>query len=414
MTDLFKIEKKLKELRAEGNKQKYWDYYAVEDDIKYESHLLDALIEEWYGYVLECLGEECCRVTGTLMGVHTASNTNFTEWHERNLLPQGDISVVHQVRTTRSVRSLKNIARWMLKRDLTGHRDCATNGLKLVRKATHRDDAVLGYSLIGLAVSELPVATSCQFSFCFRDVPVPHDRKLRKFCDAHATGSAGYVRARFFERRLNEGNGLNPKQSSWGTEEIRGNIEDILYPDRGKDVADIDPLPNKLHTAKSRVVREMKRAQYENLGLIEPPTQKDWRVVAQEWCRMYPWLPQTILTSRSWPSVVDTLQIVLNDRHCGSHSTKLWDAKIQNHHWERELIYSYDCRRRPSPLSDQIIRLGRMGLRQNVIASQLGISADTVSQCIKRETERNPMRYPELQKLRRPIVCKSGIITESK
>lgn len=414
MADLLKIEKKLKELRAEGNKQKNWDYCAVEEDIKYESHLLDALIEEWYGYVLECLGEECCRVTGTLIGEHTASNTNFTEWHERNLLPQGDISFVRQIRTTRSVRSLRNIARWMLKRDLTGHRDCVTNGLKLVRKATHRDDAVLGYSLIGLAVSELPVATPCQFSFCFRDVPIPHDRKLRKFCDAHATGSAGYVRARFFERRLNEGNGLNPKQSSWGTEEIRGNIENILHPDRDKDAADIDPLPYKLHTAKTRVVREMKRAQYETLGLIEPPTQKDWRVVAQEWCRKYPWLPQTILTTRSWPSVVDTLQIVLNDRHCGSHSIKLWDAKIQNHHWERELIYSYDCRRRPSPLSGQIIRLGRMGLRQNVIASQLGISADTVSQCIKRETERNPMRYPELQKLRRPIVRKSGIITESK
>jgi len=211
---------------------------------------------------------------------------------------------------------------------------------------------------------------------------------------------------------LNEGNGLNPKQSSWGTEEILGNIEEILHPDR--DVAAIDPLPYKLHTAKLRVIKEMKQAQYENLGLIERPTQKDWQVVTQEWCRKYPWLPQTILTNKSWPSVVDTLRVILNDSHCGSHNIKLWDAKLQNRHWEQELIYSYDCRRRPSPLSGQIIRLGRMGLRQNVIASQLGISADTVSQCIKRETERNPMRYPELQKLRRPIGRKSGIITESK
>ena len=411
MTDLFKIEQKLKELRAEGNKQKNWDYYAVEEDIKYESHLLDALIEEWHGYVLECLGEECCRAIGTLTAEHTASNATFTEWHERDLLSQGDISFVHQIRTSRSVRSLRNIARWILKRDLTGHRDCATNGLKLVQKATHRDDAVLGYSLIGLAVSELPVATPCQFSFCFRDVPAPHDRKRRKFCDAHAPGSAGYISARFFERRLSEGNGLNPKQSSWGTEEILGNIEEILHPDR--DVAAIDPLPYKLHTAKLRVIKEMKQAQYENLGLIERPTQKDWQVVTQEWCRKYPWLPQTIMTNKSWPSVVNALRVILNDSHCGSHSIKLWDAKLQNRHWEQELIYSYDCRRRPSSLSGQIIRLGRMGLRQNVIASQLGISADTVSQCIKRETERNPMRYPELQKLRRPIVRKSGIITES-
>ena len=412
MTDLFKIEQKLKELRAEGNKQKNWDYYAVEEDIKYESHLLDALIEEWHGYVLECLGEECCRAIGTLTAEHTASNATFTEWHERDLLSQGDISFVHQIRTSRSVRSLRNIARWILKRDLTGHRDCATNGLKLVQNARHRDDAVLGYSLIGLAVSELPVATPCQFSFCFRDVPAPHDRKRRKFCDAHAPGSAGYISARFFERRLNEGNGLNPKQSSWGTEEILGNLDEILHPDR--DVAAIDPLPYKLHTAKLRVIKEMKQTQYANLGLIERPTQKDWQVVTQEWCRKYPWLPQTIMTNKSWPSVVNALRVFLNDSHCGSHSIKLWDAKLQNRHWEQELIYSYDCRRRPSPLSGQIIRLGRMGLRQNVIASQLGISADTVSQCIKRETERNPMRYPELQKLRRPIGRKSGIITESK
>lgn len=423
MTDPSKTKKKLEDTRAVGNEQKYWDYGTVASDFEDKLDLSYALSEHWYGYVLECLGKECYRLTGTLKGKLTASNANCAEWHERSLQPHWGSSFVHQIRKTSSARSLKKIARWVLKQDLTGPRDCVTNGLKLVRSGTQQYDAVLGYSLIGLALNELPTVTPCQFSFCFRNVPVPHDGKRRKFCDVHTPGSARYVQARFYERRLNGGNGLNPKQSSWAAEEIEKEnaiagyelspeakqdvlemIEEMAQMERDKGVADIDPLPYKLNVAKLRVVREMERTQYENLGLIEPLTQTNWRVVTQEWYRMYPWLPQTILTARSWPSAIDILRLVLNDNHCSSHSIRLWDAKLQNRRWEQELIYSYDCRRRP-PLSDQIALLDKGGLNQNEIASRLRVSKARVSQCVRND--------PRLQHLRRKTVRKFGVNMES-
>jgi hypothetical protein len=393
------------------------------------NHIERALQENWLGYVWEHLGIDGCRRSGALRGTRVAPVEEWSKWARLDLMSPGTSTFVQQLRKTRLERSLKAIARLTLKKELQGYRDYATTGLKLLRGASSHDDMALGYTLIGLALDKFPTTTPCQFWFCFRNVP-SHGRQ-RKYCDAHTPGSTDYMRARFFEGRLKGANGQNPNRSSWFVREIEEEAiicgsklsseekqealemaEEIEQMNRGMGIAD-DPLPMKLSSAKWQVVSEIERAQYENLGLIEPPPQTDWRAVVLEWCRKYPWLPQATLTTQSWPSVVDILHRVLKDKHCDSRSVAIWGAKLENSHWERELIHSYDYRRRPSLLSDQIVRLGRMGLRQSVIASQLGISRDTVSQCIKRETDRTPMRYPELRNLRRAIVRKSGVNTES-
>lgn len=415
------------------------------------NHFERALQENWLGYVWECIGRDGCRRSGALRGKSIASIEEWNTWTALDLLSPETSLFVQKVREAKSERSLKAIARRILKKELYGYRDYATTGLRLLREASSHDDMVLGYSLIGLALDKFPKTTPCQFWFCFRDVPAPNDGKQKKYCDTHDHGGAGYMRARWITNCLAEAVGQNPNQPYWSLremeeehivcgghpytpEEQREILEFLreeptdVYPRLLRQTEEqyinsgghpfspemedfvlelllktcnVDKLPSRIHDARSRVQQEADHGLYESLGLVEAQPYSNWQAVVETWARKYPWLPHSVSMSQSWPEITSVLKCILNDRHCNSLSIDLWDAKLENYYFEQELSNSYDKRRRPQSelVTRRIKQLAKEGVSKGRIASSIGISRSALSHRLKRVENRDPEGKRELQDL---------------
>lgn len=377
---------------------------------------------KWHGYFWEGIGIHHTHTAHAFGNESIASISTHTDWHRHSLQTNDD--KVWMIRRINSERSLRTIAEAALGKKLERYRDYVKAGLDLISNASNHHDVVLGYSLVGLAISKCPVTSPCQYHFCFRDTPTLGNGRHAKYCDEHASGTDRYVKARYLSKRLEEGNEKNPNQNLWLFKDWVNDYEacdsplskesrddllsfiqsfDQMYQDRGLPIEALQ-LGSKIETAILRLYKERDHERYGSIGLAAQQPKKDWRAVVQSWARMYPWLHSSVLTSESWPGTVGALRRVLNDKHCASNSSSLWDAKLACLCWEREMTGTYDRRLNPD-IPKKIELLAKGNLNQKEIAARLNVSRARVSQCVKDN--------PGLHHLRRKTMRKFCVNIES-